>query len=98
MKGSDAGKAQAATTVYLCLNALHSLAIMLHPFTPASCEKISKFLACKGATEEGWKTAAEMAVAPGAKLNLENLAPVFTKIEDSQVQALREKLEARTKK
>lgn len=65
--------------LFICVNAVRTLAIMLRPYLPSSSEKIWNMLNLKGFPEElGWGSAEELAIKPGHRINKPEI--VFKKI------------------
>lgn len=87
---SDAQTAPA--TLYIAANAARSLAILLAPFIPFSCEKIWSQLGLQGSVhEQSWQSAAEMnLVQPGHALG--KVEPIFKKIEAKEIEEQKTKL------
>ena len=87
---SDAQTAPA--TLYVAANAARSLAILLAPFIPFSCEKIWSQLGLQGSVhEQSWQSAAEMnVVQPGHALG--KVEPIFKKIEAKEIEERKAKL------
>ena len=87
---SDAQTAPA--TLYVAANAARSLAILLAPFIPFSCEKIWSQLGLQGSVhEQSWQSAAEMnVVQPGHALG--KVEPIFKKIEAKEIEERKTKL------
>ena len=87
---SDAQTAPA--TLYVAANAARSLAILLAPFIPFSCEKIWSQLGLQGSVhEQSWQSAAEMnMVQPGHTLG--KVEPIFKKIEAKEIEEQKTKL------
>jgi len=87
-----ANKDTANTTLYVSVNAVRSLAIMLEPFIPFSCEKIWKQLDQSGSVhEQRWESAKELdAIKPGHELG--RVEPIFRKIEVKEIEQWKNKL------
>jgi methionyl-tRNA synthetase len=87
-----ANKDTAATTLYVSVNAVRSLAIMLEPFIPFSAEKIWKQLGLSGSVhEQRWESAKEIdAIRPGHELG--RVEPIFRKIEAKEIEQWKNKL------
>jgi methionyl-tRNA synthetase len=87
-----ANKDTANTTLYVSVNAVRSLAIMLEPFIPFSCEKIWSQLKMGGNVhEQAWESAKDTkAVAPGHELG--RVEPIFRKIEAKEIEQWKNKL------
>ncbi|MFH0847936.1 MAG: methionine--tRNA ligase [archaeon] len=70
--------------LFLCINAARSLAVMLEPFLPESCERLWNMLALDGSlTENGWNSASEIRMQPGHKIGKPQV--LFRKIEDHEI-------------
>ncbi len=87
-----ANKDTAATTLYVSVNAVRSLAIMLEPFIPFSCEKIWSQLNLEGSIhQQKWDSAKDdRAVKPGHSLG--RIEPIFRKIEAKEIEQWKERL------
>jgi methionyl-tRNA synthetase len=87
-----ANKDTANTTLYVSVNAVRSLAIMLEPFIPFSCEKIWRQLNLNGSVhEQKWESAKELdAIKPGDELG--KVEPLFRKIEAKEIEQWKNKL------
>jgi len=68
------------TCLYLCANAVKSLAILLEPYLPFSAENIWQQLNLKDSVhEQDWNSASELTIKSGHKINRPK--PLFRKIE-----------------
>jgi len=87
-----ANKDTANTTLYASVNAVRSLAILLEPYIPLSCEKIWKQLNLAGSVhEQKWESAKEpAAIKPGHELG--KVEPIFRKIEAKEIEQWKNKL------
>lgn len=86
-----ANKDTAPTTIYVSVNSARSMAILLEPFIPFSCEKIWSQLNLPGSIhEQSWESAVERAVKPGHQLG--KVEPIFRKIEAKEIAEWKEKL------
>jgi methionyl-tRNA synthetase len=87
-----ANKDTASTTLYVSVNAVRSLAILLDPYIPTSCEKIWKQLNLDGCVhEQAWESAKELdAIRPGQELG--KVEPIFRKIEAKEIEQWKAKL------
>jgi methionyl-tRNA synthetase len=84
-------KDTAATTLYVAANAARSLAILLEPFIPFSCEKIWRQLGLLGSVhEQSWQSASELKVPPGHALG--RVEPLFKKIEAKEIEERKNRL------
>jgi methionyl-tRNA synthetase len=83
-----ANKDTSNTTVYVSVNAVRSLAVLLEPFIPFSCEKIWAQLNLEGGNsvhEQTWGSAKDIrAIPPGHKLG--RVEPIFRKIEAKEIE------------
>jgi methionyl-tRNA synthetase len=87
-----ANKDTANTTLYFSVNAVRSLAILLEPFIPFSCEKIWKQINVSGSVHgQAWESAGQMdAIKPGHELG--KVEPIFRKIEVKEIEQWKNKL------
>jgi methionyl-tRNA synthetase len=87
-----ANKDTANTTLYASVNAVRSLAIMLEPFIPLSCEKIWSQLKLDGSVHgQRWESAKALdAIKPGHELC--KVEPIFRKIEAKEIEQWKNKL------
>ena len=70
----------AKTTLFIAVNAVRSIAIMLEPFIPFSCEKIWCQLGMSDSVhQQSWPSVSEIRI-PGGHL-LGKVEPIFTKID-----------------
>ena len=83
-----ANKDTSNTTVYISVNAVRSLAILLEPFIPFSCEKIWSQLKLESGGDvhqQVWETAKDIrAIPPGHELG--KVQPIFRKIEAKEIE------------
>jgi len=87
-----AGKENAKTCLYLCANAVRSLAILLAPYLPSSAENLWQQLNLEGSVHrQGWSSVSELAVKSGHKINKPR--PLFEKVEISDKEELQTKPE-----
>ncbi|HEU0047936.1 MAG TPA: methionine--tRNA ligase [Nitrososphaera sp.] len=87
-----ANKNSANTTLYVSVNAVRSLAILLEPFIPFSCEKIWIQLKLDGSVhKQAWESAKDIrAIAPDHELG--RIEPIFRKIEAKEIEQWKNKL------
>lgn len=86
-----ANKDSAATTIYVSVNSARSMAILLEPYIPFSCEKIWSQLNLGGSVhEQKWESAKEQGIAAGHQLG--KIEPIFRKIEAKEIAQWKEKL------
>src|SRR5919106_1692050 len=82
---------QAATTVYIAVNAVRSISIMLEPFIPFSSEKIWSQLGMSGAVhQQEWQSVSELKISAGHSLG--TIEPLFRKIEHTEIEQQKAKL------
>lgn len=85
-KTAKADREQCGTTINISVQLARSLAILMEPVIPFSCEKIWKMLALEGSVhDQGWDEASDLAVRHGHKLGSAEI--LFTKIEDAMIEA-----------
>jgi len=87
-----ANKDTAPTTLYVSVNSVRSLAILLEPFIPFSCEKIWGQLNLEGSVHrQQWDSAKDATfIKPGHLLG--KVEPIFRKIEAKEIEQWKEKL------
>ncbi|UCE43969.1 MAG: class I tRNA ligase family protein, partial [Candidatus Bathyarchaeota archaeon] len=86
-----ANKTQAKNCLYLCINAVRSLAILLEPYLPASTEILWKQLNLQGSVhEQRWDSASELAIEGGHKITEPTI--LFEKVENEKIEEERERL------
>jgi len=84
-------KTSASTTLFIAVNGVRSIAIILEPFIPSSCEKIWSQLGMSGSIhEQQWKSASQMKIAAGHILG--NIQPLFRSIESKEIEQQKTKL------
>ena len=84
-------KTTASTTLFIAVNGVRSIAIILEPFIPSSCEKIWSQLGMSGSIhEQQWKSASQMKIAAGHILG--NIQPLFRSIESKEIEQQKTKL------
>jgi methionyl-tRNA synthetase len=81
------------TTVYISVNAVRSLAILLEPFIPLSCEKIWAQLKLGGGSvhQQVWESAKDIRAIPTGH-ELGKVEPIFRKIEAKEIEQWKNKL------
>ena len=85
-------KEKAKTCLYLCINAVRSLAILLAPYTPFSAEKLWQQLNLDGSVhKQSWSSALELAIPSGHKINKPKI--LFRKVAEEEIEKQREKLQ-----
>ncbi len=86
-----ADKEKAKTTLYLCVNAVRSLAILLEPYMPFSTEKLWQQLNFDGTVhKQDWNTASQLEVKNGHRINQPSV--LFEKVQDKDIETERHKL------
>jgi methionyl-tRNA synthetase len=86
---------KAKTTLYLCANAVHSLAILLEPYIPFSTEKLWQQLNLPdSAQKQNWNSASQLKIESGHKIG--QPAVLFQKIQDESIEKERQKLQKST--
>ncbi len=88
-----ANKDTSNTTVYISVNAVRSLAILLEPFIPFSCEKIWSQLKLGSANvhQQMWESANDIRAIPAGH-ELGKVEPIFRKIEAKEIEQWKNKL------
>jgi methionyl-tRNA synthetase len=80
-------KDEAKTTIYLCINAVRSLAILLEPYIPFSTEKLWQQLNLKGSVhKQAWNSTKTLKLSKGHKINQPQV--LFEKVQINQSVAL----------
>ncbi len=81
------------TTVYVSVNAVRSLAILLEPFIPFSCEQIwsQLNLGSGGVHQQVWESAKDIRAIPAGH-ELGKVEPIFRKIEAKEIEQWKNKL------
>ncbi len=86
-----ADKENAKTCLYLCVNAVKSLAILLEPYLPFSAEKLWKQLNLKNSVHnQNWSSASKITIKSGHKINEPRI--LFRKVQDEEIRKEKEKL------
>jgi len=84
-------KEKAKTTLYLCVNAVHSLAVLLEPYTPFSAEKLWQQLNLQGSVhKQDWSSASQLRIDGRHQINEAKV--MFRKIPDEDIENERQKL------
>jgi methionyl-tRNA synthetase len=88
-----ANKDTSNTTIYISVNAVRSLAILLEPFIPFSCEKIwtQLKLGCGSVHQQVWESAKDIRAIPTGH-ELGKIEPIFRKIEAKEIEQWKNKL------
>jgi len=82
---------RATNCLYLCVNAVRSLAILLEPFLPFSTEELWKLLNYSDSIhKQKWGSISKILIKPGHKINKPKI--LFKKIEDKEIKAQKSKL------
>jgi len=85
-------KERAKTCLYLCINAVRSLAILLAPYTPFSTEKLWQQLNLDSSVhEQSWSSASELKIQSGHKIKKPEI--LFRKIDKEEIKKQKEKLQ-----
>ena len=72
------------STLFIAVNAVHSLAILLEPFIPYSSERIWQQLGMSdNVHEQPWNHASQLKIVPGHLLG--KIDPLFHKIEEKEI-------------
>jgi methionyl-tRNA synthetase len=81
----------ANTTLFIAVNAVRSIAIMLEPFIPFSCEKIWCQLGMTDSIhQQSWQSVSEIRIPAGHLLG--KVKPIFTKIDHEVIEQQKEVL------
>ena len=84
-------KEKAKTTLYLCANAVRSLAVLLEPYTPFSSEKLWQQLNLPGSIhKQAWNSASQLKIEGGHQINEPKV--LFQKVQDEDIEKERQKL------
>jgi methionyl-tRNA synthetase len=82
---------RATNCLYLCANAVRSLAILLEPFLPFSTEKLWKLLNYSDSVhEQKWDSISKILIKPGYKIKEPKI--LFKKIEDKEIKLQKSKI------
>ncbi len=92
-KSPWANKDTSNTTVYVSVNAVRSLAVLLEPFIPFSCEKIwSQLKLGSGSVhQQVWESAKDIRAIPAGH-ELGKVEPIFRKVEAKEIEQWKNKL------
>ena len=86
-----ANKKRAKNCLYLCINAVRSLAVMLEPFLPFSCEKLWEQLNLDDSIhEQSWDSISKFLIEPGHEIKKPKI--LFKKIKDKEIKKEKSKL------
>ena len=84
-------KEKAKTTLFLCVNAVRSLAILLEPYIPFSAEKLWQQLDLQGSIhKQDWNSASQLKIEGGHRIKEPKV--LFRKIPDEDIEEERQKL------
>ena len=84
-------KGDAKTCLYLCINAVRSLAILLEPYLPFSTEILWKQLNLQGSVhKQRWDSASRLTIRSGHKISKPRI--LFEKVKDEETKEEKEKL------
>lgn len=84
-------KGDAKTCLYLCINAVRTLAILLEPYLPFSTEILWKQLNLQGSVhKQRWDSASRLTIKNGHKISKPRIP--FEKVKDEKIEEEREKL------
>ena len=86
-----AKKEGTATCLYLCVNAVRSLAILLEPYLPFSSETLWQQLNLEAPIhKQSWDSVAELTIKSGHQINKPKI--LFRKVESEEIKREKEKL------
>ncbi len=83
-------KGDSDNTIYLSVNAVYSIAIMLHPFMPHSMDMLFRSINIEK-NNINWKNCSELNIISGHKINKPEI--LFEKIEDKEMNEQKKKIE-----
>lgn len=87
-----ADKEKAATTLYLCINAVRNLAILLEPYTPFSAEILWSQLNLQGSVhKQEWNSISQLKIEGKHQINEPKV--LFQKIPNEAIEEERQKLQ-----
>jgi methionyl-tRNA synthetase len=85
-------KEQARTCLYLCINAVRSLAILLAPYIPFSAQSLWQQLNLEGSVhKQSWSSASELKIQSGHHINKPEI--LFRKVTEEEIKKQKEKLQ-----
>jgi len=84
------------TTINVCLQTVHTLAVLIEPVLPNAAQKIRRMLNCPELHAEQWDNAGEPVLADGHKLGESEI--LFARIEDKEIDHLLERLSNESQK
>jgi methionyl-tRNA synthetase len=83
---------KAKTTLYLCVNAVRSLAILLEPYTPFSAEKLWQQLNLDDTVhQQKWDAASQVTIKSGHKVH--QPSALFERIQDKDIETEKQRLD-----
>jgi methionyl-tRNA synthetase len=86
---------KAKTSLYLCVNAVRSLATLLEPYTPFSAERLIQQLNLEGtANKQSWDAASQITIRSGHQINQPSV--LFERIQDKDIEKEKQKLSKAT--
>jgi methionyl-tRNA synthetase len=86
----------ASNCLYLCVNAVRSLAILLEPYLPNSAEALWQMLRAEGSVhKQSWKSISLLQIDSNHEIKKPQI--LFRKIEDSEIEKQLEKLKPQLK-
>jgi len=86
---------KAKTTLYLCVNAVRSLAILLEPYTPFSAERLWKQLNLDGTVhQQKWDAASQITIRSGHQISQPSV--LFERIQDRDIEKEKQTLSKAT--
>jgi methionyl-tRNA synthetase len=83
-------KEDSGTCLFLCANAVSSLAILLGPYMPFSAEEVWNQINLKSFREQKWSSASKLTIKSGHKINEPRI--LFKRIQAEEVEMVKEKL------
>lgn len=84
-------KRHAETCLYLCINAVRSLAILLEPYLPFSTESLWKQLNLQSSVhKQRWDSASRLTIESGHRISKPRI--IFERVKDEKIEEEREKL------
>jgi len=84
-------KEKAKTCLYLCVNAVSTLAILLEPYIPFSAERLWQQLNLEGSVHgQNWNSASKLTIPEGHRINQPTV--LFQKVQDEDIKIERAKL------
>jgi methionyl-tRNA synthetase len=84
-------KKQAETCLYLCINAVRSLAILLEPYLPFTTEILWKQLNLQGSIhKQSWASASRLKIEGGHRISKPQIP--FKRVEDEKIKKEKDKL------